>query len=248
MLNRLLDWITKRGGRRMIMRDGKPYLERFYIFHSKRLAVMIHKFYASDPDEPHDHPWNWASKILRGTYFERNVDTTGKWWTSKDGWRFRRAEEFHRIEVDETLQAGYTTTLFITFGRRRKWGFLRGDKWLPAEGYDRQPVDVAGRDFVIEGHFFPRVRWLRTIRERWDTDYKMMLPTFIEQAFKAALPDGPPNIEVKEGKQPRKYSDAELMLGLFGYLPESYKKKTSSKKKATRKKKTTKKGKKNDPR
>lgn len=241
MLNRLLDWIARRGGRRMIMRDGKPYLERFYIFHSKRLAVMIHKFYASDPDEPHDHPWNWASYVLRGCYTEHSVDGT-KIYRHPGSFIYRKAGEFHRVEVDDYWAkptsdgpGGFTTTLFFTGKRRRNWGFLRGDKWLPAEGYDRQPVDVAGRDFVIEGHFFPRVRWLRVIRERWDPDYKVMLPTLTREDMELTLPEGPPNVKVKEGKQPNKCS---TMLP----LPESYKKK------ATRKKKTTKKGKKNDPR
>lgn len=163
MLDRLLDWIERRGGRREIIRNGKPYLSRYYVWRSKGLTVLIHRFWASDPDDFHDHPWSWVSKILRGTYFEREVDGTGRWRNPSDGWRFRHAEEFHRIEVDETLPAGFTTTCFVTFKRKRSWGFIKpGVGWTAAKGYDQQPVDIEGRDFTVKGHLFPRVIWHRS--------------------------------------------------------------------------------------
>lgn len=163
MLDKLLNFIEKRGGFRMIVRDGQPYLGRYYVWRSKSLTILIHRFYASDPDDHHDHPWDWGSKILRGSYFERELDNTGRWRTPKDGWRWRHAEEFHRIEVDEMLPAGYTTSLFMTFGRKRKWGFLKKDGWVAARDYDQQPVDIEGRDFHVEGHLFPRVVWHREV-------------------------------------------------------------------------------------
>lgn len=161
MLDRFLDWISRNGGSRMIKRDGKPYLERFYVLKTKPLTIMIHKFWASDPDEPHDHPFNWASLLLRGGYREYGVD--GKSVVRYPfSFRFRRAEEFHRIEaLPNDFCPGWTTTLFFTGKRRRDWGFLRGDKWIPASEYDRQEVEIQGRDFVVEGIFFPKVRYLK---------------------------------------------------------------------------------------
>ena len=162
MLDRLLDWIDARGGKREIPRDGKKYLTRYYVWRSKRLTVLIHKFWASDPDEPHDHPWHWISYILRGGYFEHGVDgTVLERNRFKNRFLFRKAEEFHRVEVDPTYVAGDTTTLFITFRRRRSWGFLRGDKWLSAKTYDKEPVDIEGVHFKVVGHLFPRLVWAK---------------------------------------------------------------------------------------
>jgi hypothetical protein len=170
----------------MIMRDGKPYLERFYLFKTSRLTVMIHKFWASDPDEPHDHPWNWASLVLRGCYKEHSVDGTSI-YRMPGSFIWRRAGEFHRVEVEDYWAkptadgpGGFTTTLFCTGRRRREWGFLRGDKWLPASEYDRQEVEIQGRDFVIEGIFFPRVRYLKPKHTRYDMDLNCWVPVNVQ--------------------------------------------------------------------
>lgn len=162
MLDRLLDWIERRGGKREIMRDGQKYLTRYYVLRTKRLTILIHKFWASDPDECHDHPWDWCSFMLDGCYWENQPDGT-KLWRSTDSNRFvyRHAEEFHRVSLDTEdgtkVDSPAAITLFFTFRRRRKWGFLRGEKWLPAKGYDRQPVELEGVDFDVVGKLFPRV-------------------------------------------------------------------------------------------
>jgi len=168
MLDRLLNWIKNRGGSRMIMRDGKPYLERFYLFKSKWLTIVIHKFWANDPDEPHDHPWHWASYVLRGCYFENHVDGTREYRTP-GSLKIRRSTEFHRITMEdywanetEDGPAGLTTTLFFMGRRHRDWGFLRGDKWINAKEYDRQAVEVQGRDFTVSNGFFPKITWHRS--------------------------------------------------------------------------------------
>ena len=50
--------------------DNEPYLERFYIFLKDRKTfpfnVFIHRFLKSDPDDLHDHPWNFRTIILYG--------------------------------------------------------------------------------------------------------------------------------------------------------------------------------------
>lgn len=215
-LDRLLNWIKERGGSRMIMRDGKPYLERFYLFKSKWLTVVIHKFWANDPDEPHDHPWHWASYVLRGCYFENHVDGTREYRTP-GSLKIRRSTEFHRITMEdywgsetEDGPAGLTTTLFFMGRRHRDWGFLRGDKWINAKEYDRQEVEVQGRDFTVSNGFFPKITWHRTFPAT-------VLP--VNPPAPWSKPVGPPNHEVPEGVQPKQ------------------RKKVTRKKKTTRKKK-----------
>jgi hypothetical protein len=59
---------------REILRGGRRYLERYYLFKSKELdfTLDVHRFLASDdPCMLHCHPWEWAvSIILSGTCTE----------------------------------------------------------------------------------------------------------------------------------------------------------------------------------
>jgi len=54
--------------------DNEPYLERYYVFLKDRerfpFNVFVHKFLKSDPDDVHDHPWPFATLILKGGYWE----------------------------------------------------------------------------------------------------------------------------------------------------------------------------------
>jgi hypothetical protein len=58
---------------------------------------------------------------------------------------------------------GKVWTIFVLFKRRRDWGFWVEGKWIEAGEYGRMidnPVEVYGKDFVIEGTFFPKFRRL----------------------------------------------------------------------------------------
>jgi hypothetical protein len=54
--------------------NGEPYLERYYVFLKDRkrfpFNIFVHKFLKSDPDDVHDHPWPYATLILKGGYWE----------------------------------------------------------------------------------------------------------------------------------------------------------------------------------
>ena len=50
--------------------NDEPYLERYYVFLKDRerfpFNIFVHKFLKSDPDDVHDHPWPYATLILKG--------------------------------------------------------------------------------------------------------------------------------------------------------------------------------------
>jgi len=143
MLLKLLD----RLGRKRIVMDrveNEPYLERYYLFLRERerfpFNIFLHKFLKSDPDDVHDHPWPYATLILRGGYWEwiPLFDSDGKKIAEKQMWRgpghFRvcSASSFHRIE----LKPGVTAwTLFMPGPKQRDWGFLKNNKWVQWEAY-----------------------------------------------------------------------------------------------------------------
>ena len=146
MLLKLLD----RLGRKRIVMDrvqNEPYLERYYLFLREReqfpFNVFLHKFLKSDPDDVHDHPWPYATLILKGGYWEwiPHFDTVGRKtgeyqvWRGPGHFRISKANSFHRIELDPDITAW---TLFMPGPKQRDWGFLVKNQWIQWEQYLKQ--------------------------------------------------------------------------------------------------------------
>ena len=120
--------------------EQEPYLERYYLFLRDRkrcpFNIFVHKFLKSDPDVVHDHPWPYATLILRGGYWEwvPEFDSNGKMvsetrhWRAPGSFRTAQANTYHRVE----LEPGVTPwTLFMPGPQQRNWGFLVNNKWIP---------------------------------------------------------------------------------------------------------------------
>jgi hypothetical protein len=138
--------LLERLGRKRIIYDrvnNEPYLERFYLFLKERdrfpFNVFLRKFLKGDPDDVHDHPWPYATLILKGGYYEytpnfeddQMVGET-KHWRGPGHWRICSSNSYHRIE----LRPGITAwTLFMPGPHKREWGFLVNNKWIQHEQY-----------------------------------------------------------------------------------------------------------------
>ena len=145
-MKKFLNWLDKLGRKRIVMDriNNEPYLERYYLFLTDRkrfpFNVFLHKFLKSDPDDVHDHPWPYATLILKGGYYEwiPQFDSNGAKITEVAKWRgpghFRICKEnsYHRIELDPNVTAW---TLFMPGPQRREWGFLVNNKWIHNETY-----------------------------------------------------------------------------------------------------------------
>jgi len=102
--------------------------------------VFIHKFLKSDPDDVHDHPWPYATLILKGGYNEwiPEFDKDGKkigevcHWRGPGHFRISSANSYHRIEMVEGVTAW---TMFMPGPQKREWGFLVNNIWMPNEQY-----------------------------------------------------------------------------------------------------------------
>jgi len=144
--NKFFTWLEQHDRKRVIMDrvDDEPYLERYYIFLKDRTQfpfnVFLHKFLKSDPDDVHDHPWPYATLILKGGYWEwrPQFDNQGKKISEMSAWRgpgsFRvcSANSYHRIELDPNVTCW---TLFMPGQRKREWGFLVKNNWIHNEQY-----------------------------------------------------------------------------------------------------------------
>ena len=100
-------------------------------YHIDRQNFSLHKFLKSDPDELHDHPWDFITIILRGGYWEHTLE--GKFWKKPFSIHYRKAIDLHRIELDKKVSDVWT--LFIPLRRKREWGFKTDKGWVHNEKY-----------------------------------------------------------------------------------------------------------------
>ena len=139
--------LLERAGRKRIVMDrvnNEPYLERYYLFLKDRerfpFNVFLHKFLKGDPDDVHDHPWPYATLILKGGYYEWTpvFDGANKkiseicQWRGPGHFRICSPNSYHRIELDPSVTAW---TLFMPGPKKRDWGFLVNNKWVQHEQY-----------------------------------------------------------------------------------------------------------------
>jgi hypothetical protein len=149
-----LKLLEKLGRKRIVMDrvSDEPYLERYYLFLKEReqfpFNIFLHKFLKSDPDDVHDHPWPYATLILKGGYWEwiPHFDTVGRKigeyqvWRGPGSFRINRATSYHRIELDSSVESCWT--LFMPGPKQRDWGFLVRNKWVQWEQYLKQRKTV----------------------------------------------------------------------------------------------------------
>jgi hypothetical protein len=128
---------------------NEVYLRRLRIVQTPWCAFMMHWIYEADFDrDPHDHPWNFWSFVLRGGYIEHIYDSPDalvrpQWW---------RRFSLHKMPVDKAHQirsvVADTVTLVFTGRRQRVWGF-----WTPAGFVVWKTyigLDMAAEDFAPE--------------------------------------------------------------------------------------------------
>jgi len=145
-MSRFLNWLERIGRKRIVMdrQDNEPYLERYYLFLKDRKSfpfnIFLHKFLKGDPDDVHDHPWPYATLILKGGYYEwvPEFNSEGykigefRHWRGPGHFRICGANSYHRVELKEGVTAW---TLFMPGPQTREWGFLTKGGWVHNDEY-----------------------------------------------------------------------------------------------------------------
>lgn len=145
-LGKKISNLMDRLGRKRVVMDrvsNEPYLERYYVFLKDRklfpFNIFIHKFLKSDPDDVHDHPWPYATLILKGGYWEYTpVFSFGvkiaeeKHWRGPGHFRICSASSYHRIELEPGVECW---TMFMPGPQQREWGFLVNNRWIKYDQY-----------------------------------------------------------------------------------------------------------------
>lgn len=156
---------------RLTRGDGKVYLDRWG-FRCPLFGLFLHRMEAPDPGlDLHDHPWWFASIVLRGGYTEhRNLSRDAPLWSEiaeeaadrgkkpfARGWRVARpARSVKTMRLDEchrivSLDRTPTWTLVITGPIRRRWGFYLPTGFVDDAVYDTlHRHDLKRRDVSVE--------------------------------------------------------------------------------------------------
>ena len=105
-------------------------------------TARIHAFNRDDPDDPHNHAWEWRSLVLETGYWDIGADGTRTWRAPgdvivEDGTRF------HRVALESGQRAW---TLFLHGPKVRAWGFLADDGGVvPLDRYVSRAGGAAGQ-------------------------------------------------------------------------------------------------------
>lgn len=105
---------------------ANPYMKRWYIIPRNRFFnIYLHEMWRSDDDRAlHDHPWWWASWILRGSYYEHTKSHIQ--FFEAGSFRIRPAKFAHMLSLSLGAKP---LTLFITGPKLREWGFHCPKGW-----------------------------------------------------------------------------------------------------------------------
>lgn len=93
-------------------------------------SIRIHHWRSSDDGRFfHDHPWNFITLVLRGSYVD--VSTSGRESMTLGTIRYRSATHAHTTEV---APSG-CWTIVLTGPVVRRWGFWVKDRWVKANKF-----------------------------------------------------------------------------------------------------------------
>lgn len=131
--------------RRLIGSGTDVYLDRTYIVQTPWFGIMFHRIFRPDKQRDlHDHPWNFLSFVLRGSYEEAVPCDGCAYHFERDHFamrvvrwlNFKPAEGRHSII---SVSRSPVWTLVFTGRKRRTWGFWVdcGTRWVRWTDYEK---------------------------------------------------------------------------------------------------------------
>ena len=110
---------------KLVTGEGAEYMRRYYTRHPHGQQARFHHIVASDPGrDMHDHPWDFISTLLAGTYTEHTPGGAVEYHAPCV--IVRKAEQLHRLELTD----GPVWSYVVLGRRRRQWGFMTADGWV----------------------------------------------------------------------------------------------------------------------
>jgi hypothetical protein len=132
----------------IISKEGKVHFRRYRLLATPWFNIYIHQILKSDEDAHfHDHPWNFLSYILKGSYHERWTSYPDHKWEYDTVWsslppqnlfkmKPRRVIRHHAQDAHSiTILTPEVWTLVFTSGRARVWGYQTPQGWIDFKTY-----------------------------------------------------------------------------------------------------------------
>ncbi len=139
-------------------KKGEVYFRRYGI-KTPWFGIYLHYIYKADEEKHmHDHPWDYVSIMLKGSYCEQMPKTIDKPWEFENIFpgeiHRNKAEHTHRLAklcVNNIPSYEYTPpviTLFLTGRERRMWGYtLEDGTWVDHMTYRQMKKEGKFDDF-----------------------------------------------------------------------------------------------------
>ena len=126
--------------KKIVSQKGVTHFRRWCLFRSPWGCIYLHNITNSDLDiDPHDHPWNFRSLILKGSYREESRYPRDDYKCSyvnvfKPGMiNKKRTIEVHKL----TLLSKSVWTLVFTGKKIHDWGYQTANGWIHHKEYSR---------------------------------------------------------------------------------------------------------------
>ena len=112
-------------------KDGVVHFRRWELIKTRWFSIWLHGIYEADKDlHLHNHPWDYKSVVLKGSYIEETNDGQN---TLKPGtFTSRNGAQFHKIKK---LLTKKVYTLFMVSPVRRDWGYIVNGRFIQHEDY-----------------------------------------------------------------------------------------------------------------
>lgn len=109
--------------------DKEVYLKRWRI-ETPWFSIRLHHWFHSDDNRNmHDHPWNFYTLILKGSYLDESK--YGAERVKAGRIYYRPATHAHWVHLDKSR----VWSLILTGPKIRRWGFWVGKKWTVSFRY-----------------------------------------------------------------------------------------------------------------
>lgn len=121
----------------IVSREGTVHFRRYRLLSTPWFNIYVHHILQSDMDsDMHDHPWDFSSLILKGSYIEQarlspefDAIYMNKYYSGEV--IKHKAEDAHKL----ILVSKSVWTLVVTSGTPREWGYQTCQGWIDHKEY-----------------------------------------------------------------------------------------------------------------
>lgn len=107
-------------------KSGEVHFRRWEILKTRWGSIWLHAIYKADQDKHlHNHPWDFKSLVLKGSYLEQTEKGIIKQHPGK--FNSRNGESYHKILE---LLSPVVYTLFFVSPTKREWGYKVDGKFI----------------------------------------------------------------------------------------------------------------------